>query len=212
MPMRTCSGSPLTGAALTAAATARPARTARSASVSRASRPAEIDQHAVTDVTGDEAVKLLDGGGDARLVGADDLPQILGIKPRRQGGGADEIAEHHAERAAFGLRGRGRFRASDQPGVQNIPTSLDRGRRRLTESGNRIKQHAAVADQRDAKVLEVLGGQLRQHPDVDPVVAEGRLVLLKSQLSQKVTDIHGHTTRTMAQGDWALLARSVQLP
>ena len=49
-------------------------------------RPAEIDQHPVTNVAGDEAVKLLDRGGDARLVGADDLPQILGIKPRRECG------------------------------------------------------------------------------------------------------------------------------
>src|SRR6202034_3042430 len=39
-------------------------------------RPAEIDQHAVTDVPRNEAVKLLDGCGDARLIGADDLSQI----------------------------------------------------------------------------------------------------------------------------------------
>ena len=52
-------------------------------------RPAEIDQHPVTDVTRNEAVKLADGGGDARLVGADDLPQIFGIEPRGEGGGAD---------------------------------------------------------------------------------------------------------------------------
>ena len=70
-------------------------------------RPAEIDQHPVTDVTRNEAVKLLDSGGDARLIAANDLPQILGIQPRREGGGTDQIAEHHAEWAAFGngLRG-----------------------------------------------------------------------------------------------------------
>jgi hypothetical protein len=38
----------------------------------------------------------------ARLIGADDLSQILGIQPRGEGCRADEIAEHHAERAAFG--------------------------------------------------------------------------------------------------------------
>ena len=43
-------------------------------------RPAEIDQYPVTDVTRDEAVKLLDGGGDACLVGADDL----GADPRHR--------------------------------------------------------------------------------------------------------------------------------
>ena len=65
-------------------------------------RPAEIDQHPVTDVTRNEAVELADRVGDARLVGADDLPQILGVEPRRECGGTDEIAEHHAEGAAFG--------------------------------------------------------------------------------------------------------------
>jgi hypothetical protein len=47
-------------------------------------RPAEIDQRSVTDVTRDEAVELADRGGDARLVGADDLSQILGIQSRRE--------------------------------------------------------------------------------------------------------------------------------
>ncbi len=44
-------------------------------------RPAEIDQYPVTHVTRNEAVELPDGGGNAGLVGADDLPQILGIEP-----------------------------------------------------------------------------------------------------------------------------------
>ena len=46
-------------------------------------RPAEIDQHPVADVTRNEAVELADRGGDARLVAADDLAQVLGIEPRR---------------------------------------------------------------------------------------------------------------------------------
>ena len=44
-------------------------------------RPAEIDEHAVTNVTRNEAVKPLDRGGDARLITANDLAQILGIEP-----------------------------------------------------------------------------------------------------------------------------------
>ena len=56
-----------------------------------------------------------------------------------------------------------------------------------------------MADRRDAKLLEVFGRQLRQHPNVDPVVAECRLVLLKSQLSQEITDIHGRAPRV----EWA---------
>ena len=37
-----------------------------------------------------------------RLICADNLPQIFRIEACRKGGGADEIAEHHAERTAFG--------------------------------------------------------------------------------------------------------------
>src|SRR6185312_16078084 len=56
--------------------------------------PAEIDQHAVANIAGNEAVERLDGGSDTGLVAADDLAQVLGIKPRREGGGADQVAEH----------------------------------------------------------------------------------------------------------------------
>ena len=44
--------------------------------------PTKVDQHAVADVAGDEAVELPDGGGDAGLVAADHLAQVLGIEPR----------------------------------------------------------------------------------------------------------------------------------
>ena len=44
----------------------------------------------------------LDRAGDAGLIAADDLAQILGIEPGRERGRADEVAEHHAERAALG--------------------------------------------------------------------------------------------------------------
>ena len=46
---------------------------------------------------------VLNRRGDAALIGPDDLPQILGIEPRREGGGAHQIAEHDAERAALGV-------------------------------------------------------------------------------------------------------------
>jgi len=62
-----------------------------------------------------------------------------------------------------------------------------------------LQEKAAVANHRDAEVLEVLGRQLRQHPNVDPVGAECHLVLLKSQLSQEFADIHGRAPRV----EWA---------
>ena len=45
--------------------------------------------------------KLADRRRRQRVVGADDLAQILGIEPRRQRGRADQIAEHHGELPAL---------------------------------------------------------------------------------------------------------------
>ena len=43
------------------------------------------------------------------------------------------------------------------------------------QRGNRVKQPAAIADKRDAKVFQILSGELRQDFAVDPVLAKGRL-------------------------------------
>ena len=67
-------------------------------------RIAEIDEHAVAHVLGDEAVVAADRVGDAAVIGADHLAQVLGIEPRRQRRRADQVAEHHGELAPLGLR------------------------------------------------------------------------------------------------------------
>ena len=71
------------------------------------SRVTEIDQHAVAHVFGDKAAKAADGVGDAAVVGADDLAQILGIEARRQRRRTDQIAEHQRQLPPLSLR-RGR--------------------------------------------------------------------------------------------------------
>ena len=42
----------------------------------------------------------------------------------------------------------------------------------------------------DAKLFEVLGGEVREDPFVDLVVAEGRLVFFKAQAPQPHHDVH----------------------
>ena len=64
---------------------------------------AEIDQHAVAHILGDKTPKAADGVGDAAMVGADDLAQILGIEARGQRCRADQVAEHHRQLAPLGL-------------------------------------------------------------------------------------------------------------
>ena len=62
---------------------------------------AEIGQHSVAHVLGDEAAGLGDEIGAAAVVCADDLAHILGVEARREGGRTDQIAEHDGELTAF---------------------------------------------------------------------------------------------------------------
>ena len=64
---------------------------------------AEINEHAVAHVFGDKTAKAADGVGDAAVVGADDLAQILGIEARRQRRRTDQIAEHHRQLPPLGV-------------------------------------------------------------------------------------------------------------
>ena len=114
MPMRTCSGSAAIGVSTDRGGNREAGPHGAFGIGLMGLWPAEIDQHAVTDIAGDEAVELLDRGGDAGLIAADDLAQVLGIEPGGEGGGADQVAEHHAERAAFG-GGFGRVRIGCGP-------------------------------------------------------------------------------------------------
>ena len=63
---------------------------------------AEINQHAVAHILGDKTAKAGDGVGDAAMVGADDLAQILGIEARRQRRRTDQVAEHHRQLPPLG--------------------------------------------------------------------------------------------------------------
>jgi hypothetical protein len=65
---------------------------------------AEINEHAVAHVLGDKAGEAGDRVGDAAVVGADDLAQILGIKAGRQRRRTNQIAEHHRQLPPLGLR------------------------------------------------------------------------------------------------------------
>jgi hypothetical protein len=48
-----------------------------------------------------------------------------------------------------------------------------------------------VADDRDAEIFQIFGGQARQKVAVDRVVAEGRLVFLKTEVLEPGRDVHG---------------------
>jgi hypothetical protein len=65
-------------------------------------RETEIGEHAVAQELGYEPVAARDRARTRVLIGADDLPHVLGIEPRRHRGRTAEISEHDDELTAFG--------------------------------------------------------------------------------------------------------------
>ena len=70
-------------------------------------RIAEIDRHPIPDAPGDKTGEPANRVGDAVVIRANHLAQILGVQPRRQRGQADQFAEHHGQLAPLGLRSCG---------------------------------------------------------------------------------------------------------
>ncbi len=65
-------------------------------------RIAEIDQHAVAHVFGDEAAEARHHFCCAFVIGGNDVTQVFRVELGRQRGRADQVAEHHRELAALG--------------------------------------------------------------------------------------------------------------
>ena len=148
-------------------------------------RPAEIGQHAVAHELGDVAVEAQDLARDGVLVGADDLAHVLGIERRRQRGRADQIDEHHGQLPALSCR---RPRHGWGPASARFCQPRQSW---LGQRGDRLQELAAVPDDGDANVFEVVGGQLRQNVGRNLVLPERLLVALQPQLSQPRQDVHG---------------------
>ena len=122
------------------------------------------------------------------MIGGDDLPQVLGIEPRRQGGRADKVAEHHGELATLGgvcrLRHRGGARC--RVGLN----TLRRDSRRSVELLDRGDDFASMANARNTHFLQVVDGEFGQHRTVDAIVAEYIFVLPETEdSSQSPTSI-----------------------
>ncbi len=139
---------------------------------------AEIDEHAVADIVGDEASVALHRFGDAGAIGRQQLVQILGVEARRQRRGIDQVAKHHGDLPALGygrasagglLRHGGRCGCC---GLRHFP----RRRRLAAECCDRLEHAAAVADGLDADLLQILGREERQRLEIN-VVGEKRLAI-----------------------------------
>jgi hypothetical protein len=143
-------------------------------------RKAEISEHAVAHVFGDETVEAANRLRDTAVIGADHLAQLFGIEPRRQCRRADQIAEHHRQLSALGRRAGPGFRRRDV---------RDRSRPG-TQAGNGFQHLAAMTDRGDAEFLQIVGGQARQQFGSDVVLLEGGRVLLEAKRPQPLGNVH----------------------
>jgi hypothetical protein len=148
-------------------------------------RKAEINQHAVAHVFGDEAVEAANRLCHAPVIGADHLAQLFGIEPRRQRRRADQVAEHQRQLSAFRRRARRGLRCRSRPRAQ---------------AGNGLQDLAAMTDRGDAEFLQIVGGQARQQFGSDVVLLEGDRVLLEAKRPQPPCDIHCRLPRQLIAG------------
>ncbi len=71
-------------------------------------RVAEVDQQAIAEILRDMPLKAGNHFGAGVLIGPHDLPELFGVKLRRERGRADQITKQHGKLTAFCL-GRARF-------------------------------------------------------------------------------------------------------
>ena len=125
-------------------------------------------------------------GGGLVEIGA----PVLGIETRGKGGGADEIAEHHRDRAALGREFRGLSRRG-----RRLRPCAHVGRRRRRQCGDGGEQLSPIAHGGDTDHLEVIDRQVRKDRLVDAVVAKRGLVTLETYALQPRPDVHARPQR-----------------
>jgi hypothetical protein len=100
MPTRVCNE---TGAlsAFTAAISPNPAPYSPLCIIFMGFRIAEIHEHAIAHILGNEAAEASNGLSDAFLIGGNDFTQILGVHARGQRRRTDQVREHDCDLSAL---------------------------------------------------------------------------------------------------------------
>jgi hypothetical protein len=154
-------------------------------------RVAEINEDAIAHVLRDEAVKAAYRRGDAGVIAADDLAQVLGVEPRRKSRRTDEVAEHHRQLPPLGLLGGRGLGSGNRRG----------GSGRGSQSGDRFQQPTAVAERGNANFLQFLGRQARQQIGSNVVLGKGRRILLQAKAAQPRRNVHAPPPAARAISD-----------
>jgi hypothetical protein len=133
------------------------------------------------------------GRGGLFEIGIDEIPPILGVKPRREVCRSDEIAKHQRDRTTFRVpaSGKGRWGGSrGRVGFGWRSAFLRRGTRlSLGEAGDRSQKPLAIAE-RHADLHELAIRQIGQHVHIDHMFAEDCLVPLETETAKPLADAH----------------------
>ena len=135
-------------------------------------RIAEISEHAVTHVSGNEPAKFLDLLGAAAMVRAHNFLQVLRVEPCRERCRANKISEHDREMTS---RGCG-------------PRSRRWSRSGLIELRNRAQYLPAMAE-RDTDFFEVMVGQIAQNAWINVVLGKALRVLPQAKCVEPVRNL-----------------------
>ena len=144
-------------------------------------RIAEVDEDTVAHVFRHEAAEAAHRLGDAFLIGRNDLAQVLRVHAGGERRRADEVREHHRDLAALG-------------GVLGLRLHCGDGYRggsfgHRNEGRDRLQQLLAMAERRDADILEIVVGQPPQQLDVDVVGAEHLGILGEADPAEPTVDV-----------------------
>src|SRR4029077_20616010 len=114
----------------------------------------------------DKAAEAAHGIGNARLVGRNDLAEVLWVHPCGERCRTDQVREHHGDLAALG---------GVLGGFVGCRGSVGKWRwcaRSSAQGSDGVEQLATIPDKSDTKILQVLRRQTRQDRVIDLILAE----------------------------------------
>ena len=147
-------------------------------------RVAEIDEDAVAHVLRDKAVVMPDRRAAPALIRGDDIAQIFGVHPGGERRRSHQVAKHHGQLAALGLRRRG-----DRGRAKPARRPANRARPQGRSASRRAARPAMVAAAPWARVgpARPSGAQTRSSPSTSAAMRYAR--------SARAGRLRGHRRR-----------------
>ncbi len=135
----------------------------------------KVHEDAIPQISGDEPAEVVHGLRDPSLIGRNDLSQVFRVHAGRKRGRTDQVRKHHRDLAALG----------SVLGLRFGQRRLWRSRNGTGKLRNRC-QHLSPMPERDAKLFEILIGQMTEDGGIDVVLGKAPGVLGQAERSEPV--------------------------